>query len=79
MDYIRKFKTWKVLDWNIRGINSEAKQLAIREKIEESGCSVMCIQETKRNLLITNSLGPFVQNDLTILLFHHLWVPLVVS
>jgi hypothetical protein len=32
MDYLHKFKTWKVVDWNSRGINSEAKQLAIREK-----------------------------------------------
>jgi hypothetical protein len=43
MDYTRKFRKWKFLDWNIRGINSEAKQLAIREKMEESGWSVMCI------------------------------------
>jgi exonuclease III len=49
MNFFHKFKTWKVLDWNIRGINSEAKKLAIREKMEESGCAVMCIQETKRD------------------------------
>jgi exonuclease III len=48
MDFNRFYMTWKVLDWNIRGINSEAKQLAIREKIEESCCDVICVQETKR-------------------------------
>jgi exonuclease III len=46
MDFIRKFHMWKVLDWNIRGINYDAKQL-VHEKIEESGCVVACIQETK--------------------------------
>jgi hypothetical protein len=35
---------------NIRSINSETKQLAIREKIQESSFSVMGIQETKREL-----------------------------
>ena len=31
----------------MRGINSEEKQLAIRNAIEISGCSVVCFQETK--------------------------------
>ena len=42
-------KEWNVLCWNIRGINSEKKQLAIRNAIEISGCSVVCLQETKRD------------------------------
>jgi hypothetical protein len=29
MDFNRFYRTWKVLDWNIRDINSEAKLLAI--------------------------------------------------
>lgn len=29
------------------GLNSEARQLAVRQKIDESGCSVVCLQETK--------------------------------
>lgn len=37
-----------MLCWNIRGINSEAKQLALRNAIRDSGCSVICLQETKR-------------------------------
>ena len=41
-------KSWNVLSWNIRGINSDAKLLAIRNAIDTSGCSVLCIQETKR-------------------------------
>ena len=40
-------KSWNVLSWNIRGINSDAKLLAIRYAIDTSGCSGLCIQETK--------------------------------
>jgi exonuclease III len=39
---------WHVLCWNIRGINATAKWDAVREKIKESSCSVLCLQETKR-------------------------------
>lgn len=38
----------KILFWNIRGINSQEKWDAIRDKITESACQVVCIQETKR-------------------------------
>lgn len=41
-------KQWRVLCWNIGGINSEQKQLALRNAISSSGCSVVCLQETKR-------------------------------
>ena len=41
-------KQWNVLYWNVLGINSEEKQLEIRNAIEISGCSVVCFQETKR-------------------------------
>ena len=40
-------KQWNILCWNVRGINSEKKQLAIRNAIDVSGCSVVCLQETK--------------------------------
>jgi exonuclease III len=43
----RNSRQWKVLCWNIRGINSVAKWTAIRSKISESKCDIMCIQETK--------------------------------
>lgn len=38
---------WNVLNWNIRGLNDLDKQKAVRAKIEESACSMVCIQETK--------------------------------
>ena len=41
-------RSWEVLCWNIRGINSDDKQLALNNAIRTSGCSVVCIQETKK-------------------------------
>jgi exonuclease III len=41
-------KSWNVLNWNIRRINNEDKQKAVRAKIEEGGCVVFCLQETKK-------------------------------
>ena len=41
-------RNWNILNWNIKGINSEDKCNAIREKIDESDCAIFCIQETKR-------------------------------
>ena len=38
---------WSILCWNIRGLNATEKHDAARDKIEESGCSVICLQETK--------------------------------
>jgi exonuclease III len=41
-------RLWKILNWNLRGINSEKKWLALASKIEESNCDIICLQETKR-------------------------------
>jgi exonuclease III len=38
---------WVVLDWNVRGLNDKDKRLAVYNKIEESNCAVICLQETK--------------------------------
>jgi exonuclease III len=40
-------KKWIVLSWNIRGLNAKSKQLALMNAISDSGCSVICLQETK--------------------------------
>ena len=40
-------KQWNILCCNVRGINSEKKYLAIRNAIDTSGCSIVCLQETK--------------------------------
>ena len=38
---------WNVLSWNIRGVNSPDKKPLVRNKIEESSASIICLQETK--------------------------------
>lgn len=43
-------RSWNVLCWNIRGINSEAKLLALNNAISSSGCSIVCLQETKKTM-----------------------------
>jgi hypothetical protein len=49
MNFLKK---WFVLCWNIRGLNAKSKQLALMNAINNSGCSVICLQETKRRILI---------------------------
>jgi exonuclease III len=41
------YRDWNILCWIIRGFNSADKWDVVRNKIEESGCSIVCIQETK--------------------------------
>ena len=40
--------SWNVLCWNVHGLYSEAKQLALSNAINSSGCAVICLQETKK-------------------------------
>lgn len=40
-------RNWKILCWNVRGLNSDARQCSVREKVIESQCAVVCLQETK--------------------------------
>ena len=44
-------RSWNILNWNIRGMNSQDKWLALRQKIDESDCNILCLQETKRQNL----------------------------
>jgi hypothetical protein len=41
-------RTWCVLNWNIRGVNSSSKWPLVHNKIEESMASIVCLQETKK-------------------------------
>ena len=38
---------WKVLDWNVRGLNNKDKRLLVYNIIDESQCAIICLQETK--------------------------------
>jgi hypothetical protein len=40
-------RKWRVLCWNVRGLNSKARQRAVRSKIEESNYSIIYLQKTK--------------------------------
>ena len=71
---------WNLLCWNVRGLNSDDKQLALSNAIRSSGCSVVCLQETKKNLiLIILILENVVQDGSTNLNLSLQWVLQVVS
>lgn len=46
----RNLRDWKILCWNIRGLNSDRKWDFIRSKVLESKCDIICLQETKMEL-----------------------------
>lgn len=52
-------RSWNILSWNIRGFNAQSKWDAVREKIEESACSVVCLQETKKDHFDSNFIRKF--------------------
>jgi hypothetical protein len=58
MDNLNKIN-WTVLNWNIRGLNSDDKCNMIRAKIEESNYAAFCIQETKRQTFDPSAVGKF--------------------
>jgi exonuclease III len=52
-------RSWHILCWNIRGLNALGKWDAVRDKIEESACSVICLQETKKEHFDLSSIRKF--------------------
>ena len=70
-------RSWNILNWNIRGMNSENKWLALRQKIDESDCNILCLQETKRETLDLAYLKNFCPINSTSLLFFPLLGPQV--
>lgn len=59
MDSTNKSRVWKVLYWNIRGLNAEKKWNAVRSKINETQCDIICLQETKREHIDSEFLKQF--------------------
>jgi exonuclease III len=41
-------RSWKVLSWNVRGINSDKKWDVVRDRVMDNNCDVICLQETKK-------------------------------
>jgi exonuclease III len=52
-------RSFNILVWNVRGINSQGKWDALRDKITESAASVVCLQETKREHFDSSYLRKF--------------------
>ena len=52
-------KSWKVMCWNVRGLNSDKKWNSIRDKIIESRCDIACLQETKKDFFDNNFIRNF--------------------
>lgn len=50
MDSMPNVRSWNILCWNIKGINAENKWEFLRNKILESNCDIIGIQETKRDV-----------------------------
>lgn len=51
-------RAWKILNWNVRGINSDKKWNSVKDKIVESKSEIICLQETKRENFDNN----FIRN-----------------
>ena len=62
-------RNWNVLCWNVRGLNSEARQRAVRQKIDESQCVVACLQETKCSCFDSRSIKSFCPKRFDIFAF----------
>src|SRR4051812_8775618 len=58
MDYTST-REWKVLCWNVRGLNSAARQRDVRDKIEDSQFVVISLQETKCEIIDHNFIRSF--------------------
>lgn len=43
MDRNPSLRSWKVLCWNIRGINAEGKWESLKDKIIECNCDIISI------------------------------------
>ena len=41
-------RKWNILNCNIRGTNSQTRWDDLRDKIDESNCGIICLQETKK-------------------------------
>lgn len=44
----------QILNWNVRGLNEGARQDAVNELVRSTGATIVCLQETKMQLLDQN-------------------------
>jgi exonuclease III len=70
--------SWQILCWNIRGLNASGKWDAVREKIEESACSILCLQETKKEHFDSRFISNFAPRRFDSFEYIPFWVLLAV-
>ncbi|XP_066344156.1 uncharacterized protein [Miscanthus floridulus] len=64
-------RNWNVLCWNVRALNAVRKWDAIRNKVGETNCDIVCLQETKKD----NFDAAFVRKILPATFDDYLFVP----
>lgn len=55
----------KLLCWNVRGLNSKARQDTIRTLVNSSRVNVVCIQETKMAVVSCSTILSILGSDFT--------------
>ena len=56
---IRSTRSWRVMCWNVWGLNSDDRQLVVRNKVDESQASVIYLQETKMEYMDSRTVRKF--------------------
>ena len=64
-------RNWNILNWNVRGINSQTRWDDIRAKIDESNCVSFAFKKQRETHLINLTSEIFPLGDITNLLIHH--------
>lgn len=66
---------FSLLSWNARGLNARARRDAVRTLVDDTGATIICIQETKLNLVppesIISMLGPNYRDYVFLLATHN--------
>lgn len=63
-------RSWRVLDWNVRGLNSDRKCNSIRDKVIESRSEIVCLQETKKDSFDLNFIKNICPSDFDSFVFN---------
>jgi exonuclease III len=61
----------RLLNWNVRGLNDAARQDTVNELVTDTGATIVCLQETKLQLMdqrvVTRTVGPKFANSFAVL------------
>jgi hypothetical protein len=62
---------YHILNWNVRGLNDGARQDSVNELVRSTGATIVCLQETKMQLLdqnvVTRTVGAKFANSFAVL------------